>query len=71
MDLFFPKHCEVECDISLDPAAYIMMGDYSKEIGPKPVLDIPMLFLSILYNFPEGVRMHFHVFVQKNIYHKV
>ena len=42
--LFFPKHCEVECDISLDPAAYIMMGDYSEEIGPKPMLDIPLFF---------------------------
>ncbi|PPR63711.1 MAG: hypothetical protein CFH10_00436 [Alphaproteobacteria bacterium MarineAlpha4_Bin2] len=42
--LFFPEHCESSCDISLDPAAYIMMGDYSKEIGPKPALDIPMFF---------------------------
>ena len=40
--LFFPKHCVTQIDLSLPPKAYIMMNDYSEDIGPLPTKDIPL-----------------------------
>ena len=40
--LFFPKHCVTKMDLSLPPTAYIMMNDYSEDIGPLPTKDIPL-----------------------------
>lgn len=46
--LFFPKHCVTNIDLSFPPTAYIMMNDYSENIGPAPTKDIP-LFSSFKY----------------------
>ena len=40
--LFFPKHCVTQIDLSFPPTAYIMMNDYSEDIGPLPTKNIPL-----------------------------
>ena len=38
----FPKHCENSGDLSAPLSAYVMMTDYSENIGPLPTEDIPL-----------------------------
>jgi len=35
--LNFPKHCENKGDLSAPLTAYVMMVDYTEEIGPRPL----------------------------------
>ena len=40
--LNFPKHCDNQGDLSVPLTAYIMMIDYTEEIGPLPTEDVPL-----------------------------
>ena len=40
--LNFPKHCDNKGDLSVPLTAYIMMIDYTEEIGPLPTEDVPL-----------------------------
>jgi len=40
--LNFPKHCENAVDLSISVTAYVMMVDYTEEIGPMPTEDVPL-----------------------------
>jgi len=40
--LNFPKHCENAGDLSISLTAYVMMVDYTEEIGPMPTEDVPL-----------------------------
>ena len=40
--LNFPKHCENEGNLNVPLTAYVMMIDYTEEIGPLPTEDVPL-----------------------------
>ena len=50
--LNFPKHCENKGDLSAPLTAYVMMIDYTEEIGPMPTEDVP-LFTTLKFQQEE------------------
>ena len=50
--LNFPKHCENKGDLSAPLTAYVMMIDYTEEIGPMPTEDAP-LFTTLRFQQEE------------------
>ena len=40
--LNFPKHCNNKGDLSAPLTAYVMMIDYTEDIGPLPTEDVPL-----------------------------
>ena len=61
--LMWPKHCQTTCDVDLEPAAVLFLGDYPEEVAPVPSEEIPVFHTFV---YPQERMRFFYIPIVAN-----